>query len=55
MPLSQKFLELKKNVKKEYLGKLVPKKYQSRYGKRYTKEGVKSLAYAIGKSRGFRT
>lgn len=54
MPYTKDFTKLLGNVKKTYLGKKVPKKYQSQYGKRYDKKEVKSLSYAIAKSKGIK-
>jgi len=54
MPYTKDFLRLGKSVKKQYLGKSVPNKYQKRYGKRYGFSDVKSLSYAIAKSRGIK-
>ena len=54
MPKSKKFLKLIKEVKKQYLGKQVPVKYQKKYGKRYGKDEVKNIAYAIAKKQGWR-
>ena len=54
MPYTKDFTKLLGSVKKTYLGKKVPKKYQSQYGKRYDKEEVKSLSYAIAKSKGIK-
>lgn len=54
MPKSKAYKEIFKSVKKTYLGKDVPKKYQDRYGKKYDKDEMKSLAIAITKSRGFK-
>jgi len=51
MPRTKEFIKLQKAVKKEYLGKPVPKKYQKRYGKRYGPKDVKSLAFTIAKSK----
>jgi hypothetical protein len=51
MPHSKVFRELLKNLEKEYLGKPVPKKYQKKFGKRYDKDEIKSLGYAVAKSR----
>ena len=51
MPETKQFIELKKAVKGEYLGKKVPRKYQGRYGKIYGKKDVKGLAFAIAKSK----
>jgi len=54
MPHSKVFKELLKNMETEYTGKKVPLKYQKRYGKRYDKGEIKSLGYAIAKSKGLR-
>lgn len=51
MPKTKSFIKLEKAVKSEYLGKKVPSKYKKRYGKRYGTKDVKSLAYAIAKSK----
>jgi len=55
MPKTKKFLKLLEATEEFYLGKPVPKKYQKKYGKRYSKEEARSIAYAIGKSKGWRT
>jgi HEPN domain-containing protein len=52
MPHTKAFRELLKNIEKEYVGNKVPPQYQKRYGKRYDKSEMKSLGYAIAKSRG---
>ena len=54
MPYTKQFKELMKNIKLEYLGKSVPKKYWKRYGKRYDLKDVKSFSYAIAKKRGIK-
>ena len=54
MPYTQKFRELKKNVKKTYLGKEVPPKWQSKYGKRYDPDEIKSISFAIAKKKGMK-
>jgi len=54
MPQTKDFTRLLGSVKKTYLGKKVPSKYQNKYGKRYDKEEVKSFAYAIAKSKGIK-
>ena len=54
MPTSKDFNKLLGNVKREYLGKPVPMQYQNRYGKTYGSKDVKSVAYAIAKSRGIK-
>jgi len=51
MPRTKEFIKLQKAIKAEYLGKPVPKKYQKRYGKRYDLKDVKSLAFAIAKTK----
>ena len=51
MPKTKEFIKLKKAIKAEYLGKPVPKKYQKRYGKKYDLKDVKSLAFAIAKTK----
>jgi len=51
MPYTKAFKKLKANLFSEYLGKPVPSEYQKRYGKRYDKKDIESLAYAIAKSR----
>ena len=55
MPKSKKFMKLLEATEEAYLGKHVPKKYQKRYGKKYSKEEARSLAFAIAKSKGWRT
>ncbi len=55
MPKTKKFLKLIREVRKQYLGKSVPLKYKVRYGERYDKKEVKRIAYAIAKSKGWRT
>ena len=52
MPKTKGFKKLVSSVKDTYLGKSVPSKYQMKYGKRYDSSEVKSIAYAIAKSRG---
>jgi len=49
MPKTKKFIKLLKEVKQQYLGKEVPKKYREKYGKIYDTEEVKSIAFAIAK------
>lgn len=51
MPHTKAFNELYASLTDEYLGTEVPRKYQRKYGKKYTMKDVKSLAYAIAKSR----
>lgn len=54
MPKTKLFKQLEKSVKETYLGKTVPLKYRRRYGCRYDKQEVGSLAYAIAKSKGIK-
>ena len=54
MPKTKDFTKLLSSVKKQYLGKKVPSKYQCQYGKRYDKEEVKSVSYAIARSKGIK-
>ena len=54
MPKSESFLKLEASVKGFYLGKKVPFQYRQRYGKVYGKKDVKSVSYAIAKSRKIR-
>ena len=51
MPLSKSFKKLLGNLSEEYEGKKVPRKYQKKYGKRYDKDEILSLGYAIAKSK----
>jgi len=51
MPKTKEFKKLFKSVKKQYLGKAVPKEYQFRYGKRYDPHEIESLSYAIAKAK----
>lgn len=51
MPKTKEFIKLKREVKEWYLGKEVPKKYQHIYGKKYGLKDVKSLTFAIAKSK----
>jgi hypothetical protein len=54
MPETKIFKKLKKNVSETYLGKKVPKEYQSKYGKVYDEKEVKSISFAIAKSKGIK-
>ena len=54
MPYTKEFKKLLRNVESSYLGDPVPQKFQGRYGKRYDKSEMKSLAYAIAKSKGMK-
>jgi len=51
MPESKEFIKLKREIKKWYLGKEVPKKYQIIYGKKYGEKDVERIAFAIAKSK----
>ena len=55
MPLNKNFIEMWKNVEHTYLGKPVPPKYQSQYGKKYDKKETKQIAFAIANKRGIKT
>lgn len=54
MPTTKSFKKLLGSVEDTYLGKEVPKQYQKRYGKKYDKSEIKSVGYAIAKSRGIK-
>lgn len=54
MPKTKKFKALIRSIRKQYLFKPVPLEYRKKYGKVYDKEEVKSIAYAIAKSKGWR-
>jgi len=54
MPYTDAFSEIFKNVKKQYLGKKVPFKYQKEYGKIYNKKEMLPIAIKIAKSRGIK-
>jgi len=54
MPYSKDFLKLLVNLEQEYLGKPVPKQYQEKYGKIYDEKEIKSMGFAIAKSRGIK-
>jgi len=54
MPQTKEFIKLQKSVKKQYLRKSVPKIYQIKYGKKYDLNEVKSIGYAIAKSKGIK-
>jgi hypothetical protein len=55
MPYSKKFTELLAGTEEYYTGKPVPQKYQKEYGKIYSKEEAKSIAFKIAKKRGWNT
>jgi len=52
MPKTKDFIKLQKAVKKQYLGRPVAKKYRKKYGKKYDLKEVKSIGYAIAKTKG---
>ena len=54
MPKTEAFKKLKNALSKEYVGRIVPEKYQKRYGKRYDDSEMESLAYAVARSRGIK-
>lgn len=47
MPLNKEGRKLKKLFELEYTGKPVPRKYQSRYGKVYSKKEADSVFFAF--------
>lgn len=51
MPYSKDFLKLLVNLESEYLGKPVPKQYQKKYGKIYDEDEIKSMGFAIARSK----
>lgn len=55
MPHTKDFKKILGSVKHTYLGKPVKAMYQNKYGKRYDSKEVKSVAYAIARSRGIAT
>jgi len=52
MPYTKGFKKLLGSLSDSYEGEKVPKEYQKSYGKRYDKKEIKSIAYAIAKSKG---
>ena len=54
MPYTNAFKQLLKSARKTYLYKDVPAKYRKKYGKKYDAEEIKSISYAIAKSRGIK-
>ena len=54
MPESKAFKKLKSSLSEEYLGKKVPKEYQSKYGKRYDKKDIKSFSFAVSRKKGIK-
>jgi len=54
MPFTKGFKDLLDSLEETYLGKKVPKQYQKLYGKKYDKKEVKSVAFAIAKSKGIK-
>jgi len=55
MPKSEKFKRLLKTVRRQYLGKEVPKVYRSQYGLQYDEDEIEKIAFAIVKKLGMRT
>lgn len=55
MPKTKAFLNLLESVEETYLGKKVKKPYIKKYGKKYDKSEMESVAIAIAKSRGIKT
>ena len=51
MPFTKDFKKLLGSLEEEYLGEPVPKKFQKRYGKRYDNKDIKSLGFAVAKSK----
>jgi hypothetical protein len=51
MPKSKVFKKLYSSVVKTYLGKPVKAEYRAKYGKRYDKKEIESIAIAIAKKR----
>lgn len=47
MPLTKSGKKLKKIFEEEYTGKKVPKEFQSKYGKVYSKKEADSVFYAF--------
>ena len=54
MPKSKKFKKLLKATQKQYAGKEVPKAWRAKYGKQYSKEEAKSIAYATARKLGWK-
>jgi len=54
MPSSKKFVKLQRAVSRFYTGKKVPKIYQKRYGKRYSANEARSIAFAIARKKGWK-
>ena len=53
MPKSKRLKDLIKSTEEFYTGKKVPKKYQGRYGKKYSKDEAKLIGILIGKKKGW--
>lgn len=51
MTHTKEFNQLLASTRKQYLHKDVPAKYRNKYGKKYDSKEIKSVAYAIAKSR----
>jgi len=54
MPYTKKFRKLLENVEEHYAGKAVPKEYQEKYGKIYSEQEAKSIAFAIARKKHWR-
>ena len=54
MPHTKEFNKLQKNIREEYLGKPVPKRFQNRYGKRYDEEDVEEVSFAVANKLGIK-
>lgn len=51
MPYTKSFKKLLRNVRRQYLGKPVKKKYANRYGKKYDEEEILGVGISIAKAR----
>jgi len=51
MPYTKAFEKLLRATKEQYLYKDVPAKFRKKYGKKYDKKEVKSVAFAIARSK----
>jgi len=54
MPKTIAFKKIKNALTKEYLGKVVPEKYQERYGKKCDEEDIEQFSRAVARSRGIK-
>jgi len=52
MTYTYEFKKLRARIEKNYLGKPVPTRFLKTYGKKYNKNDILPLTYAIAKSRG---